>query len=48
MLSNGLRIVTHQMEQRESVSIGIWVGAGGRYENDENKGAAHFLETYPF
>ncbi len=47
-LDNGLRIVTHDMSERESVAIGLWVGAGGRYEEDRVKGAAHFLEHMAF
>lgn len=47
-LKNNLRIVTHPMKDRESVAIGIWLGVGGRYENDQNKGAAHFLEHILF
>jgi len=47
-LLNGLRIVTHDMKERESVGIGFWVGVGGRYEDDTIKGAAHFLEHILF
>ena len=45
---NGLRVVTHDMKERESVSLGLWVAAGGRYETDRIKGAAHFLEHMAF
>jgi len=48
ILSNGLRIVTHNIKNRESVAIGFWIAAGGRYENDQIKGAAHFLEHVVF
>ena len=48
VLSNNLRIVTNDMKERDSISIGIWVGAGGRYEDDKLKGAAHFLEHIVF
>ena len=48
VLDNRLRIVTHEMEDRESVSLGVWIAAGGRYENDQNKGVAHFLEHIAF
>lgn len=47
-LSNGLRIVTHPMKGRDSVAVGIWIGVGGRYEEDSIKGAAHFLEHIVF
>jgi predicted Zn-dependent peptidase len=48
VLDNGIRIVTHDMKQRESISIGFWIGVGGRYEQDRIKGAAHFLEHIVF
>jgi predicted Zn-dependent peptidase len=48
VLQNGLRIVTHDIKDRDSISIGIWVGVGGRYEEDRLKGAAHFLEHIAF
>lgn len=47
-LSNGLRIVTHEIKDRESIAIGLWIGAGGRHEEDKIKGAAHFLEHIVF
>jgi len=36
------------MKERDSVSIGLFVDAGGRYEADQLKGAAHFLEHILF
>jgi len=47
-LKNGIRIVTHDMKQRDSIAIGLWVGVGGRYESDQLKGAAHYLEHMLF
>jgi len=47
-LPNKVRIVTQEFKDRESASIGVWVAAGGRYENRENKGVAHFLEHMAF
>lgn len=47
-LKNGLRIVTCPMKDRDSVSLGIFIGVGGRYEIDRLKGAAHFLEHIVF
>ena len=48
VLPNKLRIITHPMKERDSVSVGLLIGTGGRYENDQNKGAAHFLEHILF
>ncbi len=47
-LPNGLRIITHHMKQRDSISIGFLVGVGGRHEEDKFKGIAHFLEHIVF
>ncbi len=48
VLDNGLRIISHHMPGRHSVSLGIWIKVGGRYENESNKGVAHFLEHLLF
>ncbi len=48
VLSNGLRLISNQLKDRESVAVGIWVGVGGRFENDTDKGAAHYLEHILF
>jgi predicted Zn-dependent peptidase len=47
-LSNQLRVISNELKDRESVAIGIWVGVGGRFEDDPLKGAAHFLEHILF
>ncbi len=48
VLPNKLRIISHHMKERESVSVGLLIATGGRYENKKNKGAAHFLEHILF
>ncbi len=47
-LSNGLRVVTAAMPHVESVSLGIWIGAGGRHEAGSQSGASHFIEHLLF
>lgn len=47
-LSNGIRVVTEELSFVHSVSIGIWVGTGSRYENETNYGISHFLEHMLF
>ncbi len=47
-LPNGLRVVTHDMKDRDSIALGFWIGVGGRHEEDPLKGAAHFLEHIVF
>ncbi|MCX5681994.1 MAG: pitrilysin family protein, partial [Candidatus Omnitrophica bacterium] len=47
-LKNKLRVVSHQMKDRNSTAVGVWAGVGGRYESATIKGAAHFLEHIVF
>jgi len=47
-LPNKIRVVTREFKDRDSVAIGVWVAAGGRYESAANKGVAHFLEHMAF
>jgi predicted Zn-dependent peptidase len=48
VLDNGLRVITYNMPEAYSVSLGIWVRVGGRYETPANKGISHFLEHLLF
>lgn len=45
---NGVRIVSEQMSHVRSVSIGIWVSAGSRFEEPEENGITHFIEHMLF
>lgn len=47
-LANGLTVVSHAMAEVETVSLGIWVGAGSRSEAPAEHGVAHFLEHMAF
>lgn len=47
-LSNGLRIVSAPMPGTRSVAVSVYVGAGSRYENDEEAGLSHLLEHLLF
>src|SRR4030042_707068 len=47
-LNNGLKVITHSMPQMQSVAIGVWIRTGGRYEEAQNKGVAHFIEHLLF
>jgi len=47
-LANGLTVVSHSMPEVETVSLGIWVGAGSRSEAQAEHGVAHFLEHMAF
>ena len=47
-LKNGLTVVSHRMDSVETVSLGIWVKVGTRYEPVEINGASHLLEHMAF
>ena len=47
-LANGLTVVSHGRADVETVSLGIWVGAGSRSESASEHGVAHFLEHMAF
>ena len=47
-LKNKITVVSQEFKDRESVAVGIWVGTGGRYEDDRIKGAAHLFEHMAF
>ena len=48
VLPNGLTIVTASMPMAESVSMGYWVRAGARDEDEQQHGMAHLLEHMAF
>ncbi len=47
-LANGLRVVTEEIPRVETVSCGVWVGAGTRHEPARHSGMAHLLEHMAF
>ena len=48
LLNNGLRVVTSTMAHTRSVSIGVFVATGSRYESDAEAGVSHFIEHLCF
>lgn len=48
VLDNGLKVVSCTMPDRQSLSLGIWIKVGGRFEAAQNKGISHFLEHLLF
>lgn len=48
LLINGMRVVTEEIPYVNSVSIGIWIKVGSRYESLENNGISHFIEHMLF
>ncbi|MCX7951793.1 MAG: insulinase family protein [Clostridiales bacterium] len=47
-LKNGIRVVTEYIPYVNSISLGIWVKSGSRYENLDNNGISHFIEHMMF
>jgi len=47
-LSNGLGIALRPMPHAQSVAVGVWARAGGRYEAAGLAGISHFLEHLVF
>ncbi len=47
-LPNGVRIIFEKIPYLRSVSAGIWVGTGSRYEKAEHSGISHFIEHMLF
>ncbi|MFC1497686.1 M16 family metallopeptidase [Verrucomicrobiota bacterium] len=47
-LDNGVRVITSSIPHVESVSMGIWVGVGARYEQKNMSGVSHFVEHLLF
>ncbi len=48
VLGNGLRVLTAEMPHTRSATVSVYVGAGSRYEPDEEAGLSHFLEHMLF
>ncbi|XP_032076919.1 mitochondrial-processing peptidase subunit beta [Thamnophis elegans] len=46
-LDNGLRVASED-SGLTTCTVGLWIDAGSRYENEKNNGTAHFLEHMAF
>lgn len=47
-LSNGLRVLTETIANVHSVALGLWVGAGSRWEPHDQAGISHLVEHLLF
>lgn len=47
-LSNGMRVVTDSSKKAETISLGVWVSVGARYETPDIGGISHVLEHMAF
>lgn len=48
VLDNGIRIVSQEMPDHRSASLGIWVENGSRHESPKQNGISHFIEHLLF
>lgn len=46
-LNGGMRVASEN-SGGSTCTVGLWIDAGSRYENDDNNGVAHFLEHMSF
>jgi processing peptidase subunit beta len=47
-LANGFTIATEANPNYHTATVGVWIDAGSRFENERNNGTAHFLEHMAF
>ncbi|HOP06805.1 MAG TPA: pitrilysin family protein [candidate division Zixibacteria bacterium] len=47
-LKNGLRVITEKVPSVRSVSMGVWINVGSRYEDDSEGGMSHLIEHMLF
>ncbi|MFH1777322.1 MAG: pitrilysin family protein [Candidatus Omnitrophota bacterium] len=47
-LHNGVKVCTIRMPNMKSISLGVWIAVGGRFEDKRLNGISHFLEHLLF
>ncbi len=47
-LKNGLTIIGEEIPYLKSISLGVWINAGSRIEDDKISGVSHFIEHMLF
>ncbi len=48
ILKNGLTIIGESIPHVKSISLGVWINAGSRMEDERNSGVSHFIEHMMF
>ena len=48
VLENGLTIIGEEIPYVKSISLGVWINAGSRIENENISGVSHFIEHMLF
>lgn len=47
-LKNGIKVIAEYIPYVNSISMGVWIRSGSRYENSQNNGVSHFIEHMLF
>jgi processing peptidase subunit beta len=47
-LPNGMRVASETLPGAETATVGVWIDAGSRFEDERTNGTAHFLEHLLF
>ncbi|KAI8851857.1 Metalloenzyme, LuxS/M16 peptidase-like protein [Chytridium lagenaria] len=47
-LPNGFTVASETNPNFQTATVGVWIDAGSRFENEKNNGTAHFLEHMAF
>lgn len=47
-LPNGIKTIYYPIQQTHSITIGLYIKVGSRYENSSNNGITHLLEHLHF
>ncbi|KAL8448475.1 hypothetical protein Emed_003809 [Eimeria media] len=47
-LPNGIRVVSQRLPFSETLTAGVWIDSGSRFDKKSTNGAAHFLEHMAF
>jgi predicted Zn-dependent peptidase len=47
-LDNGFKVISSRLADVHSLTLGIWIKTGGRYENKGNNGISHLMEHMLF
>lgn len=48
VLPNGIRVVSETIPYVKSVTMGVWIATGSRFEEEYNHGVSHFIEHLMF
>ena len=48
VLQNGIRIVGQEIPHFHSISMGVWIASGSRYEKPAENGISHYIEHMLF